>query len=250
MSEIKKNNSPRSYKEKFEFELTVDNNIICQRYFRINDFNPMSLKSYELSEAIRKCVTTIDNDLKMKTQAYLEIYAPLVFDSEEQMRKFLSKPENYKNLTVGEGVVVKGNKTTDFVLGSDGEVNELGYKFDDGELTEISPEMNKVTYKFAFKIDGVETASMIWDGYYPKFVRDKIDLSNKRGKFENEDPNRLSFEQYLLYKMVKGKSDLIYGIIMHICNACSYSDSEYTTDPNEIMAKWNNSRKCDAFRVI
>jgi hypothetical protein len=75
-------------------------------------------------------------------------------------------------------------------------------------------------------------------------------LSNKRGKFENEDPNRLSFEQYLLYKIVKGKSDLIYGIIMHICNACSYSDSEYTTDPNEIMAKWNNSRKCDAFRVI
>lgn len=250
MSEIKKNNSPRSYKEKFEFELTVDNNIICQRYFRINDFNPLSLKSYELSEAIRKCVTTIDNDLKMKTQAYLEIYAPLVFDSEEQMRKFLSKPENYKNLTVGEGVVVKGNKTTDFVLGSDGEVNELGYKFDDGELTEISPEMNKVTYKFAFKIEGVETASMIWDGYYPKFVRDKIDLSNKRGKFENEDPNRLSFEQYLLYKMVKGKSDLIYGIIMHICNACSYSDSEYTTDPNEIIAKWNNSRKCDAFRII
>ena len=37
MSEIQKNNSPRSYKEKFEFELTVDNNIICQRYFRIND---------------------------------------------------------------------------------------------------------------------------------------------------------------------------------------------------------------------
>jgi acyl carrier protein len=128
--------------------------------------------------------------------------------------------------------------------------DELGYKFDDGELTEVSPENNKVSYKFAFKIEGNEVASMIWDGYYPKFVRDKIDLSNKRGKFENEDPNRLSFEQYLLYKMVKGKSDLIYGIIMHICNACSYSDSEYTTDPNEIMAKWNNSRKCDAFRVI
>ena len=250
MSEIKKNNSPRNYKEKFEFELTVDNNIICQRYFRINDFNPMSLKSYELSEAIRKCVTTIDNDLKMKTQAYLEIYAPLVFDSEEQMRDFLSKPENYEKLTVGEGVVVKGNKTTDYVLGTNGEVSELGYKFDDGELTEISPEMNKVTYKFAFKIEGVETASMIWDGYYPKFVRDKIDLSNKRGKFENEDPNRLSFEQYLLYKMVKGKSDLIYGIIMNICNACSYSDSEYTTNPNEIMTKWNNSRKRDAFRII
>ena len=251
MSENQKNNAPRNYKERFEFELTVGDNIICQRYFRINNFNPKSLKSYEIVEALRKCVTTIDNDLKMKTQAYLEMYAPLVFESEEQMYNFLSNPKNNEGLTIGEGVVVKGNKTTDYVLGANGEVKELGYKFDDGELTEASPEMNKVTYKFAFKVDGREAASMIWDGYYPKFVRDKIDLSNKRGKFENDDPNRLSFEQYLLYKMVKGKSDLIYGIIMHICNACSFSEtSEYITEPNEIIKMWSNSRKRGAYRLI
>ena len=250
MSENQKN-APRSYKERFEFELTVGDNIICQRYFRINNFNPKSLKSYELTEALRKCVTTIDNDLKLKTQAYLEMYAPLVFDTKEQMMSYLSNPEVYNNRTLGEGIVVKGNKTTDYVLVANGEVKPLGYKFDDGELTENTSEMNKVTYKFAFKVDGNETASIIWDGYYPKFVRDKIDLSNKRGKFENEDPNRLSFEQYLLYKMVKGKSDLIYGIIMHICTACSYQDSsDYTTNPNEIMTKWNNSRASEAFRIV
>ena len=83
MNENQKNSVPRNYKERFEFELTVGENIICQRYFRINNFNPKSLKSYELIEALRKCVTTIDNDLKMKTQAYLEMYAPLVFETEE-----------------------------------------------------------------------------------------------------------------------------------------------------------------------
>ena len=40
MSEIKKSAAEsKDYKERFEFELTVGNNIICQRYFRINNFN-------------------------------------------------------------------------------------------------------------------------------------------------------------------------------------------------------------------
>lgn len=251
MSENLKTNSPRNYKERFEFELTVGDNIICQRYFRINNFNPKSLRSYELTEALRRCVTTIDNDLKMKTQAYLEMYAPMVFNSEEEMKNYLSNPSNLTRLTLGEGIVVRNNKETDYVLVDGGNVRELGYKFDDGELTEISPELNKVSYKFAFKVDGRESAAIVWDGYYPKFVRDKIDLSNKRGKFENEDPNRLSFEQYLLHKMVQGKSDLIYGIIMHICTACSYAeDKTYTTDIDDILDGWKQSRHCHNLRVV
>lgn len=251
MSENQKAFAPRNYKERFEFELTVGDNIICQRYFRINSFNEESLKSFELIEAIRRCVRTIDNDLKNKTQAYLELYAPMVFNNEDEMYNFLSNPFNSRRLVLGEGVVVKGNKDTDYVFIGDNNVKELGYKFDDGELTELSPELSKTTYKFAFKIDGREVASMVWDGYYPKFVRDKIDLSNKRGKFEGDDTSRLSFEQYLLHRMVRGKSDLIYGIIMHICSACSYpEDSEYITDPNEIMDNWKESRRCDNMRIV
>lgn len=251
MIEKQKAKAPHNYKERFEFELTVGENIICQRYFRINNFNPKSLRSYEISEAIRRCVTTIDNDLKMKTQTYLEMYAPMTFDTIEEMKDFLSKEKNYNRLSVGEGVVVRGNKETDFVLGENGEVKKLGYKFDDGEITENDAELNKVTYKFSFKVDGREAASMIWDGYYPKFVRDKIDLSNKRGKFENDDPTRLSFEQYLMYKMAQGKSDLIYGIILNICGACSYTEgNEYTTEPNNIMKYWNISRLRDSLRLI
>lgn len=250
MSKNLKNSTRRNYKDSFEFELTVGDNIICQRYFRINNFNEESLKSFELIDAVRKCVSTIDNDLKMKTQAYLEMYAPLVFNSKEDMDKYLSNPDNIRRITVGEGAVIKGDKNTDYVLGLHGDYKALGYKFDDGELSENLCEMNKVTYKFAFKVDGRETVSMIWDGYYPKFIRDKIDLSNKRGKFENEDPTRLSFEQYLLYKIFKGKSDLIYGIIMNICEVCSYPEgTEYITDKDEIMSNWRDSRMCDAFRI-
>lgn len=251
MNENQKVNEPRNYKERFEFVLTVGDNIICQRYFRINNFNPQSLRSYEITEALRRCVRTIDNDLVNKTNAYLEMYAPMVFNDEKEMNTFLANPFNLARLTLGEGIVVRGNKETDFVLGRNGIVKELGYKFDDGELTDTSVEVNKNTYKLAFKVDGRESASIIWDGYYPKFVRDKIDLSNKRGKFEGDDPTRLSFEQYLLYKMVEGKSDLVYGIIKHICVACSYTNNnEYTVDPDEIMENWRNSRYLDSLRII
>jgi hypothetical protein len=240
MTEIKKSAAEsKDYKERFEFELTVGNNIICQRYFRINNFNQTALRSYELTEAVRNCVAVIDRDLKDKTHTYLEMYAPKVFDSIEQMEAYVANPSNADRLTFGEGLVVRGNSKTDYVYTKKGGVVELGYKFDDGELTETSIEDNKVTYKFAFKVDGREACAMVWDGYYPKFVRDKIDLSNKRGKFEDDEVGRLSFEQYLLYKMVQGKSDLVYGLIRNICQACSNPDNKsYATSESDIQEGW------------
>ena len=80
----------KDYKERFEFKLTVGNNIIIQRYFRINNFNPRSLKSFELADVIRNCASIIDNELKSKTQTYLEIAAPMVFNTVEDMKKYFS----------------------------------------------------------------------------------------------------------------------------------------------------------------
>lgn len=253
MTEKIKTVEPRNYKERFEFELTFGNNIICQRYFKIPNFNPVSLRSYDLTDAIRRCVATIDNDLKNKTQAYLEMYAPMVFNSESEMETYFSNPMNAARMIHGEGVVIRGNNTTDFVYIGDGKVRELGYKFDDGELTETPAEMNKITYKFAFKVDGRERCAMVWDGYYPKFVKDKIDISNKRGKFHDSEVGRLSFEQYLLYKMVKDRSDLVYGIIKNIMDACSYPTEEsgdYTVDQEDFLDAWNESNKRELLRIV
>ena len=252
MAENKKQSTePRDYKERFEFVLTVGDNIICQRYFRINSFNPASLYSYELTEAIRSCVAAIDNDLRDKSQTYSEIYAPKTFNSVEEMEAFVANPANKWRLSFGEGLVVRGNKTTDYVYTNKGVVVPLNSKFDDGELTDADIQANVATYKFAFKVDGREVSSMIWEGYYPKFVRDKIDLSNKRGKFEDFDISRLSFEQYLLHKMVRGKNDLVYGLIKSICYACSYPDSKsYTTDADSILEAWNADSQKILWRAL
>lgn len=246
MTEFKKSNNElqRDYKERFEFVLTTGGNIICQRYFRINNFNPVSLRSYELTSAIRTCASVIDRDLKNKTQTYLEIYAPRTFDTEEEMINYIADEKHFSRMTIGEGLVVRGNSETDYVLCPDNTAKPLGYKFDDGELTNNNIENNKTTYKFAFKVDGREVCSIEWDGYYPKFVRDKIDLSNKRGKFDGDNTYHLTFEQYLLNAMVKGKSDLVYGLIKNICYACSYPDGKfYTTDVDDLFECWNHDSK-------
>lgn len=235
----KQSSEPRDYKERFEFVLTTGGNIICQRYFKINSFNPTVLKSYELTSALRKCAAVIDRDLKDKAQVYLETYAPRVFSSEEEMKTYFQNPKHCTELCLGEGIVIRGNEKTDYFWDGEKPV-AIGSKFDDGEMTTSTPDDNKTTYKLAFKVDGREASSITWDGNYPKFMRDKIDLSNKRFRFENEDKNRLSLEQYTLYKMVDGKSDLVYGIIKTICAACSIQDSsKYTTEPDKIMDAWN-----------
>ena len=55
--------SPSDFKEPYEFRLLIDNNIICQRYFKINNFNHNSLSSLELIETIRECANMINDDL-------------------------------------------------------------------------------------------------------------------------------------------------------------------------------------------
>lgn len=228
----------KDYKERFEFKLTVDSNIICQRYFRINNFNPVSLKSYNLSEVITNCVDTIDNDLKQKTISYLEIFAPLYFESVEQMDKYFQNPANQKRVNLGHGIVVK-NSPVDYAWTEKGP-KELEFKFDDGELYE-NKENKSVTYKFAFLVDGKEVCSRIWEGTYPKYVRNSIDLSNKRGKQDPEDIFHLNFEQYLDYQIVKGKSDLVWGLIKDICTVCSYSDNNlYVLDDEYGDKEYNN----------
>lgn len=58
--------------KKFEFVLYINENIICQRYFSVKDFNPSSIKSIEAKECVDRCVSIIQEDLKTKTFDYLE----------------------------------------------------------------------------------------------------------------------------------------------------------------------------------
>ena len=239
MVDFKKSNEVRDYKEPFEFRLTVGDNIICQRYFKINNFKPVSLSSYELVDAMRNCVKMIDRDLKDKTHVYLEIMAPRFFDSVDEMKKYFKNPNNAESMRLGEGIVVVGSDVDYFWDGN--EAKECSFKFDDGEFTTKLTDEDYVEYKFSFCVDGVEASSIAWTGVYPKYIRNSIDLSNKRGRFDGEDTTRLSFEQYLLYKLVEGRNDLVWNLIREICKACSMQDTKkYTTEDGYFGKVYSN----------
>jgi hypothetical protein len=56
---------------KFEFLLTLEGNIIVQRYFFVKDFNSKSKKSMDLYEEVKYICEEISEDLKIKTSDYL-----------------------------------------------------------------------------------------------------------------------------------------------------------------------------------
>lgn len=56
---------------KFEFLLTMEGNIVVQRYFFVKDYNPIVKKSLDLHECVTNICLDIQEDLKKKTFEYL-----------------------------------------------------------------------------------------------------------------------------------------------------------------------------------
>lgn len=244
MVETKKSVEAKDFKERFEFKLTVGDNIICQRYFKIYNFNPLSLNSMELADGLRDLAKMIDRDLKDKTHVFMEMMCPQIFNTEEEMYVFFADPYNKNFMRGGHGIVVKSNEEHDYawkhVLDKDGNtvdgmIMPLTFKFDDGEFTKVLSPEDYVEYKLSFIDNGPnmdspkEVCSTTWVGIYPRYVRNSIDLSNKRGRFEKVDVYSLGFEAYMSYKIFGGRPDLVYKIIKEIQTICSNSENSWYT---------------------
>lgn len=220
--------SPSDYKEPYEFRLLIDDNIICQRYFKINNFNPSSLHSIELTDTIRECANMIDEDLKSKTRVYLWHMAPFVFQNEEEMRQWFANPVNHSKVRFFENIILQDKDNTEYTW--DGEKLILcEKKICDGTFSTPLSEKDTLTYEFAFYVNDTKVVSTIFDGVYPHYIRRNIDLSNTRGKFEGEDLTRLSFESYILNRLVYDRQDLIKKIVKEICYICSVPENSFYT---------------------
>jgi hypothetical protein len=107
------------------------------------------------------------------------------------------------------------------------------------------------TFKIVISDNKRDVITKIWDGYaYPKYIRDKVDLSNKNVKVTTKDgqsysyekesffksnEGRLSFEHEVMKSMIIDKPDVLLQITKKICEACSPSKSELKEkfDPKE-----------------
>ena len=69
---------------KFEFLLTLDGNIICQRFFNVRDYNPRARRSMDLHEEVKIICYEISEDLKNQIESNKEI-------DQELSKKLLNK---------------------------------------------------------------------------------------------------------------------------------------------------------------
>lgn len=227
-----------AYKNKFQFLIWVNDNVICQRYFKINGFNEESVYTAEFNDCMNSIVDSIQEDLESKSRIfmwYTNTNEPL------KLTGFLSQEDLEKYDSAFIASVINCKKDADIVA-PDGKVFHITYMDtpkdvinDYGEAER--PAEGEFTFKFAFLIDDVPVFERIWDGnVYPKFVRNGVDLTNTYSSYDNKDISSLSFGAAVIRYMQSGKANLISDFIRRICDTMSntFTDKyEYTMDMEE-----------------
>lgn len=227
-------------KERFEFELSVNGNIICQRYFKINNFNSASVYSTEFLDTVRGCAELIQDNLRNKTEIYIRHMAPIIFDNEGQMHEWFKNKRNVEDVHYGAWIAIRGAGGHDYVwLGGDNFKDE-GVRTEYNEFIDAPQDEQETIFKFRVIDNGYDyiknpskkvIGEIEWDGnQYPRFIRNGVDISNGRGRYDDMDISKLSHEMSLYYWCNAGQPDLVPVIIRDICEVCSWEDrSQYTT---------------------
>lgn len=208
-----------SYRERFQFVLTINDNIICQRYFKILGFQKNSIYSSEFLEVMNYCVYRIQQELNSKSR----IFMWYTLNSPTKLTGFV-RPEEMQEMTMDEFIQLKLNKDATYMTIPE----DTKDKYTDTD--ELNPY--DVTFKFSFLIDNKIAYERIWDGgVYPRYVRNGVDLTNSDAAYKHREPASLHFSLALLRAMNDGRVDMVYHIIRDICEVTSYrNENEYTLE--------------------
>lgn len=123
------------------------------------------------------------------------------------------------------------------------------------------------TFKLVISDNKRDVITKIWDGYaYPKYIREKVDLSNKNVKVATKDgqtfvydkesffktnEGRLSFEHEVLKGMIIDKQDVLLQITKKICEICSPSKDEIKEiNPKGYFDPRDNNKYLSKYTVI
>ena len=194
---------PKEFREeRFEFALYVNNNLICKRNFKINNYINNSMHTLEFKETCDYIVNwMIDADLKSKSRVYTWYY----YD------------ENYVDPEFTEPLIPEGECVFKFVVSDNKKPvytaiwDGAGYPKSIREKVDIANKTVKITNK---------------DGRTYSYDKEVFFETNK---------DRLTPELYVLRAQILDKPDLLIGITKRICETCSPREdlfqrpSDYTT---------------------
>jgi len=91
-------------KEKFEFLLSINDNIICQRYFTVRNHSPKTIKSVDLYDTVLDIKEAISNKLILKTIDVIDEFF------KEDVSKLQVDPENF-TITIKKGNLIIMERT-------------------------------------------------------------------------------------------------------------------------------------------
>lgn len=213
------------WKERHQFVLSANGNIICQRYFKVNGFNPNALHSVELYYTVRDIVDLIKDDLKSKSR----VYTGITMSKRSRLTGFYSgEPLSFEDAILAYSDYVEGDVTL-----SNGTV--LNKTFIENGLVE-EEDNTPFVFKFSYLFDDKVVYEEEWDGtVYPKYIRNSVDLSNSNASYKYADPMRMTFSQQMTKYLTEGRVDLIYTIIKMFCSTLSNDVSE---DGNSIEKEY------------
>ena len=212
-------------KHPYSFELRINDNIVCQRYFKINGFKEKSIYSTQLINSLRYCAKLIKDDLKSKTALFLDYTAPQIFKNEDEMNEWVKQPR--WELEVPSFIILEDEDKT-FVWNGEGvePYDKYFNRYDYLPRTDV--EQTPCVLKLVFLVNDKEVCSTSWDGnVYPRFIRTNIDLSNSKNKYKNAEIYS-PFESSMVEVLNSKHTDLIPVIVRELCTTCSYdNDSKY-----------------------
>jgi len=92
---------------KFEFILTLEKNIVIQRFFNVSNYNPAAKNSLDLYEIITEICEEIAYDLKKKTLEYMGDNMEFITDSQRADERANLKEEYFLlRIKLGEKVFI------------------------------------------------------------------------------------------------------------------------------------------------
>jgi len=88
---------------KMEFLLTLNDNIVVQRYYNVRNYNSQACSSVELINFIREVDQTLSDDLKMKTVMYMMDNQDSIAEDPEVLNTSFTDDAEYFHMYVKVG---------------------------------------------------------------------------------------------------------------------------------------------------
>ena len=88
---------------KMEFLLTLNENIVVQRFFNVRNYNPQAAKSVDLADFMKQVEEDLVSDLKMKTVMYMMDNQEAIYLDQEILNTSNTDAPEYFNMYVKLG---------------------------------------------------------------------------------------------------------------------------------------------------